>query len=376
MRTRFHRLKQATGVIVSAIGICACAVALYVNFAPQFGAQPQGEHLVKISASIHFQNGVFVNQVETIMDYGLLKTAKMIRDFLTVDNINPTDPLPVKFAAGNAIVALDTLTSVTWYGHSAFLLEMEGKRLLLDPMFGPAASPFSFVGQRYAYQQPIDLEQFTKIDAVLISHDHYDHLDYSSIVKLQPHVGHFFVPLGVGAHLIRWGVAEDKITELDWWESAAFKDLTFTAAPARHFSGRALSDRNKTQWASWVLQGQYNNLYFSGDGGYAPHFKEIGDKYGPFDLTLVECGQYNQRWEAIHMMPEQSLQANIDLRGKVVMPIHWGAFDLALHKWRDPVSRLLAAAEKQNIKVATPYIGERFIIGQDVPHKKWWETLN
>ena len=178
----------------------------------KFGAQPQGEHLVKISASIHFQNGAFVNQVETIMGYGLLKTAKMIRDFLTVDNISPIGPLPVKFAASNAIVPLDTLTSVTWYGHSAFLLEMEGKRLLLDPIFGPAASPFSFFGQRYAYQQPIDLEQFTKIDAVIISHDHYDHLDYPSIVKLQPHVGHFFVPLGVGAHLMRWGVAEDKST--------------------------------------------------------------------------------------------------------------------------------------------------------------------
>ena len=209
MRTRFHRLKQATGVIVSAIGICACAVTLYVNFAPQFGAQPQGEHLVKISASIHFQNGEFVNQVETIMDYGLPKTTKMIRDFLTVDNISPTDPLPVKFAAGNAIVALDTLTSVTCYGHSVFLLEMEGKHPLLDPMFGPAASPFSFVGQRYAYQQLFDLEQFTKIDAVIIS---YDHLEYPSVVILQPHVGHFFVPLGLGAHLMRWGVAEDKIT--------------------------------------------------------------------------------------------------------------------------------------------------------------------
>ncbi len=375
MTTRFHRLKQAAVIIVIAVGISTCAIALYVNFAPQFGAQPQGEHLVNISASIHFQNGAFVNPVETVMDYSFSNTAKIMQDFLTVENISPTSPLPVKFAQG-AQTAADTLTTVTWYGHSAFLLEMEGKRILLDPMFGPAASPFSFFGQRYAYAQPIDLNQFTEIDAVIISHDHYDHLDYPSIVKLKPHVGHFFVPLGVGAHLMRWGIAEDKITELDWWESAAFKDLTFTAAPARHFSGRSISDRNKTQWASWVLQGQYNNLYFSGDGGYADHFREIGDKYGPFDLTLVECGQYNQRWEAIHMMPEQSLQANIDLRGKVVMPIHWGAFDLALHEWRDPVIRLLAAAEKQDIKVATPYIGERFTIGQDVPHKKWWQTLD
>ena len=207
MTTRFHRLKEAAGVIVSANRICACAVTLYANFAPQFGAQPQGEHLVNISASVHFQNGAFVIQVETIMEYGLLKTAKMIRDLLTLDNISPTGSLPMKFAAGSPVVAVDTLTSVTSYGHCAFLLEMEGKRLLLDPTFGPSASPVSFVGQRYAYQQPIDLEQFTKNDAVIISHDH---LDYPSIVKLQAHVGHFFVALGVGAHLMHWGVAEDK----------------------------------------------------------------------------------------------------------------------------------------------------------------------
>ena len=359
---------------MTTLAICAIAIAAYVGFAPQFGAQPQEEHLAQISASKHYQSGTFVNLVETTMDYGWLKTAKMTRDFLTVANISPTGPLPVKFATG-VQTAADTLTSVTWYGHSAFLLEMEGKRILLDPMFGPAASPFSFVGQRYPYQQPIDLDQFIEIDAVILSHDHYDHLDYPSIIKLKSHIGHFFVPLGVGAHLMHWGVAEDKITELDWWQSIEFKDLTFTAAPARHFSGRGLSDRNKTQWSSWVLQGQYNNLYFSGDGGYAEHFKEIGDTYGPFDLTLVECGQYNLRWEAIHMMPEQSVQANIDLRGKIMMPIHWGAFDLALHEWREPVIRLLAAAKKYNVKVATPHIGERFFLGLDLPRDRWWETL-
>lgn len=211
---------------------------------------------------------------------------------------------------------------------------------------------------------------------MIISHDHYDHLDYPSIIKLKPHVNRFFVPLGVGSHLKHWGVPEDKITELDWWESADFGHFTFTATPARHFSGRSITDNKKTQWASWVLQGQYNNLYFSGDGGYAEHFKGIGKKYGPFDFTMLECGQYNPRWEAIHMMPEQTAQANIDLRGKVMMPIHWSAFDLSLHKWKEPVIRLLAAAAKLDVQVATPYIGERFAVGRDFPKEKWWETLH
>lgn len=368
----WRHIKWTALTFLTTVAFGAVAISLYILFAPQFGAQPKGKHLVTISTSQHYQNGQFVNLVETVLEHGYANTAKTIRDFLTVENISPTGPIPVKFAQSTQLLA-DTLTTVTWFGHSAFLVEMEGKRILLDPMFGPVASPFSFIGQRYAYQQPIDLEQFTDIDAVIVSHDHYDHLDYPSIIRLMPHVAHFFVPLGLGAHLMHWGVAEDKITELDWWKSVDYEELRFTAAPARHFSGRSFSDKNKTQWASWVLQGQYSNVYFSGDGGYAPHFKEIGDKFGPFDLALLECGQYNERWEPIHMMPKQAVQANIDVRGKVMMPIHWGAFDLALHEWREPVRRVLAAAREQGVIVATPYIGERFIIGRDLPQEKWWE---
>ena len=273
---------KITIAILIAIGSCVLGISLFVTFAPQFGAKPEGAYLEKIRSSKHYQNGEFVNLVETKMDYSCSNMANMTRDFLTVSGISPTGSLPVKFAAGTERSAVDTLAFVTWYGHSAFLIEMEGKRLLFDPMFGPAASPVSFITPRYAYEQPIDLDQFTDIDAVIISHDHYDHLDYSSIIKLEPHVGHFFAPLGVGSHLRHWGVSEDKITELDWWESADFEDLTFVATPARHFSGRAITDNKKTQWASWVLKGRHNNLYFSGDSGYAGHFEEIGEKYGPF----------------------------------------------------------------------------------------------
>ena len=350
MKSFLRLLKKFVIVTLTMIGICIFAISMFISFAPQFGAKPEGEHLEKVRESRHYQNGEFINLVETTLNFSCSNTAKIIRDFLTVSNISPTQPLPVKFAEDTKMSTADTLAFVTWYGHSAFLIEMEGKRLLLDPMFGPAASPVSFITQRYPYRKPINMEQFTKIDAVIISHDHYDHLDYPSIVKLKAHVNHFFVPLGVGSHLKHWGVPESKITELDWWESADFEHLTFIATPARHFSGRGLTDRKKTQWASWVLKGQYNNLYFSGDGGYAEHFKEIGKKYGPFDFTMIECGQYNQNWKAIHMMPEQSAQANIDLGGKVMMPIHWGAFDLALHKWSEPVIRLLLLQKRKMCK--------------------------
>jgi len=268
---------------------------------------------------------------------------------------------------------IDSTTYITWYGHSALLLEMEGKRILLDPMFGAYSSPVSFFGKRFAYQSPIDINAFTNIDAVILSHDHYDHLDYVSILKLKDHVKHFYVPLGVGSHLQYWGVNAANITELDWWGTTEAGDFSFTAAPARHFSGRGIRDRNKTLWASWIIKGKYNKIYFSGDGGYGAHFKEIGERYGPFDFTLMECGQYNEKWANIHMMPEQTLQANIDLRGKAMMPVHWGAFALAVHPWREPAERLLKAAALHEVRVAYPFIGQRFSINEPLPAIKWWE---
>jgi len=212
------------------------------------------------------------------------------------------------------------------------------------------------------------------IDAVLLSHDHYDHLDYGSIVKLRNKVKHFFVPLGVGAHLARWGVDPTKISEHDWWDEVQFEGLTLASTPARHFSGRSLKDRDTTLWCSWVIVGPEARVFFSGDSGYGPHFAEIGEKYGPFDLTLIECGQYDARWAAIHMLPEESVQAHLDVQGKVMMIVHWAAFTLGLHDWTDPVERVSKAAEAQNIRFSTPKIGETVIIGAaEYPASIWWK---
>ena len=267
----------------------------------------------------------------------------------------------------------DSITQVTWYGHSAILLEIDGKNLLIDPMLGPAASPVSFLSKRFPYKNSINLENLPEIDAVIISHDHYDHLDYPSIKYLKNKTNHFFVPLGVGSHLKEWGIKPSKINELDWWQSISFEGLELVATPARHFSGRKFNDRNKTLWASWVILGRKDKVFFSGDGGYFKGFKEIGNKYGPFDFTMIECGQYNKNWAAIHMMPEESVQAHLDLRGKVLMPIHWGAFSLSLHSWKEPVERLLAKADAEDVIVTFPMIGQKLNIDAAITDAtRWW----
>lgn len=266
-----------------------------------------------------------------------------------------------------------TSPQLIWFGHSASMLRLHGKTLLLDPMLGKSASPFQSVGPKRFSKPPLSAEALPHIDAVLISHDHYDHLDYSTIKKLRGKTEKFFVPLGVAAHLIRWGVKKTQIVELDWWDTAAFEGFTFVCAPARHFSGRTLTDRFKTLWCSWVIDAGDTKLFFSGDTGYGPHFKQIGKKYGPFDLTLLECGQYDRRWPNIHMQPEQTFAAFQDLRGKRLLPMHWGAFTLALHSWVDSVERVEKAAEPFRAEVMTPKIGEVVLIkAKDYPKSPWW----
>ncbi|WP_244226559.1 MBL fold metallo-hydrolase [Paenibacillus protaetiae] len=263
---------------------------------------------------------------------------------------------------------------VIWFGHSTFLLFIEGKTILVDPMLGASPSPFPAIGgRRYSGRPPIEAEQLPPLDAVLISHDHYDHLDYGTIKRMKDKAARFFVPLGVKAHLIRWGVAPDKIEELGWWDTASLDELQLACTPARHFSGRRGFDQNATLWCSWVVKGRSTNIFCSGDSGYGPHFKAIGERFGPFDAALMECGQYDKNWEAIHMMPGQTVQAFLDVQAKLLIPIHWGAFTLALHEWTDPVERVLEAAKREGAAIATPRIGQTLAI--DAPEKSssyWW----
>ena len=341
---------------------------------PQFGQAPKGSYLSKILKSGNYADGEFQNLILTEMDMNFSKGMNTMYHFIFEGGQRtPGAILPTFFE--NGILGQAEKTQVTWYGHSAILLEIDSKVILIDPMLGNYASPLPMMTKRFEYLKPIDVSNLTSIDAVILSHDHYDHLDYPTIKKIKDKVKHFYTALGVGSHLRYWGIDEDKITELDWWEDADYMDLKIIAAPARHFSGRGLTDRNKTQWASWIIQGKNDNIYFSGDSGYGPHFKEIGEKYGPFDFAMMECGQYNERWEAIHMMPEQTVQAGIDVQAERVMPIHWSAFNLSLHSWDEPVERAVKAAEGLPVNMIVPKIGRSFSIEEKPALDYWWREV-
>lgn len=359
--------------ILGLILLIVAGVALFLALAPQVGQPPQGEHLARIAQSPHYADGQFVNEIETsTASFG--EAMRTLPDFIWNENGAPDAPLPVKFAP-HASPAADSLCYVTWYGHSAFLIEMQGLRILIDPMLGESAAPVSFGTPRFPYQQPIPIEELTDLDAIILSHDHYDHLDHPTVMRLADDTQHFYTALGVGSHLRHWGIPAEDITELDWWQSASLAGLKLVACPARHFSGRAITDNNATLWASWAILGAHQKLYFSGDGGYGPHFADIGTRYGPFDLAMLECGQYNQAWQDIHMMPEQSVQAGLDVQAKLLMPIHWGAFQLSVHTWTDPIERFQAKSERLQAPMVHPFIGERFCLGQDYPRERWWEEV-
>ncbi|MEK8129096.1 MBL fold metallo-hydrolase [Paenibacillus filicis] len=373
------------------ISAAAVAVLIYAGLRtyPVLGGRAPAERRQLLRQSENYREGKFMNQIPTVMEKSLKENAKMMADFIKGNpRGRPEQPLAVETYRpalpnlGRSIVADGSTTEgasprVTWFGHSAVLIELEGKTLFCDPMLGRTPSPFPlFGGKRYGSRLPAEIEDLPPIDVVLLSHDHYDHLDYGSIRKLKDKVQRFFVPLGVGAHLIRWGVSAEKIEEHDWWEETAYLGLTLACTPARHFSGRSLSDRDATLWCSWVIRGQESSIFFSGDSGYGPHFAEIGRAYGPFDLTLMECGQYDPRWAVIHMLPEETVQAHQEVRGKALLPIHWGAFTLALHDWTDPVERLAEAARSRDVALCTPRIGETVHIGSSVlPSSPWWRSV-
>lgn len=373
MTIQKNLFKLMIGILTLVVLFALCVMA-FINFAPQFGAKPSGEHLQRIAASENYRDDQFINLIPTKIDYSLPNFWGMIREYASASNTAPKGMVPTGFDQASRTGA-DTSLRVTWFGHSAILLELEGKRIFLDPMLGPNAAPVSFFGKRFKNTPAIRPETIDSLDAVIFSHDHYDHLDYHTIRQIHQKVGHFFTPLGVGSHLQAWGVPKEKITELDWWEEASLGSFTFIATPARHFSGRGMGDANKTLWASWVLKTPSHRLYFSGDSGYGPHFREIGEQFGPFDFAMMECGQYNLRWEAIHMMPEQSIQASKDVRAEKVMPIHWGAFTLAPHVWTEPVERALRAADSLKVRLITPEIGLPFSPGLETPDSPWWKAV-
>lgn len=373
----FKLIYMIIGMLVSIIGMIVLIAIIFIKTSPEFGSKSNGERLTKIQASENYRDGKFQNLTATDVS-GDINYTKTLSEFFTKGDKVPDWSIPINKISSETIAnTADSTTKITWFGHSALLLEMDGKKIFLDPMLGNVPAPHPLLGsKRFNDTLPLAIENIPNLDAVVISHDHYDHLDYGSIKKLKDRVAHFYVPLGVGAHLISWGVQENKITEMDWWESISFSGIQLTATPSRHFSGRGITDRFSTQWSSWVIKGQKDNIYFSGDSGYESHFKEIGDKFGPFDLAIMECGQYDAQWPLIHMMPEETVQATLDVKAEILLPIHWGAFKLGLHSWTDPIERITAEASSKNVNIATPIIGEAVTVGKPIPTSKWWKSNN
>jgi L-ascorbate metabolism protein UlaG (beta-lactamase superfamily) len=356
--------------------VLLCIVGyIFMNTSPEFGGEHTAQKKEQYLKSGHYKDGKFINQITTNMDMDFSKLISILGDFIKgVPNGRPDFKLPVEKIDSLDIVNKPLNTRLTWFGHSAFLLEIKGKNILIDPMLGDTPAPHPWLGtKRFSDELPIAIEKLPFIDAIIISHDHYDHLDYGSIMKLKEKAQNFYVPLGVGVHLESWGIPKERIFEMNWWDEIDFDDLKIVFAPARHFSGRGFSDRFSTLWGSWIITSENENIYFSGDSGYGSHFKEIGERYGPFDFAMIECGQYDLRWSEIHMMPEESAQAAVDLKTKIMMPIHWGAFKLALHSWTDPIKRVSRQAAELNMPLTAPKIGESiFIDSNKFPNDDWW----
>ena len=283
----------------------------------------------------------------------------------------PDQPIPVQtLTRAHLLAAADN--SVFRLGHSTVLLKLHGEFFLTDPVFSERASPLQWAGPKRFHQPPISIEELPPIKAVILSHDHYDHLDYAAVLQLSAKVEHFLTPLGVGDTLIKWGIDAERVQQLDWWQSTTVAGIRFAATPSQHFSGRGIHDGNRTLWASWAILAEGARVFFSGDSGYFAGFKEIGAQFGPFDLTLIETGAYNQQWPDVHMQPEQSLQAHLDVRGRQLLPIHNGTFDLSMHAWYEPFNRITGLAHQHGVAISTPQMGEAVAILQPHSGSRWW----
>ncbi|MFB7342883.1 MBL fold metallo-hydrolase [Streptomyces hydrogenans] len=348
-----------------------------------FGAEPTGERLARIRRSPHFADGVFQNPEEarrgpsgSTADLMKIYFEREARARRAPAGVIPVHPTTVADLARPAATGL----RITWLGHSSVLAEIDGVRILFDPVWGERCSPFSFVGPKRLHPAPAPLAALGPVDVVVISHDHYDHLDLPTVKALATTDTLFAVPLGVGAHLEHWGVPASRLRELDWHESTEIGDLTLTATPARHFCGRAIRNQQHTLWASWSVRGPRHRIFHSGDTGYFQGFKSIGAAHGPFDVTMIQIGAYSEFWPDIHMTPEEGVRAHLDLQGGgpagVLLPIHWGTFNLAPHPWAEPGEWTKDAAEEAGQAVAFPRPGEPFEAAGKLPEEPWWRSVS
>jgi len=375
-----HTQNRKIKRLITLFSFIVASSILCLTNCSSFGGDASGERLKRIQASPHYKDGVFVNTVPvTREEFGIGDYWDYTIDLFIHDEIRiPPSAIPI------VVIPPETLKTAPppglrsiWLGHASVFIELDGFRLLLDPVFSEYASPFNFIGPKRFHPPPIALKDLPKIDAVMISHDHYDHLDIKTIQYLSSKGTHFIVPLGIGAHLDEWEVPNNQVTEFVWWESKKIGDLTIISTPAQHYSGRGMFDQNEKFWSSWSIIGPEHRVFYSGDTGFSDHFKKIGNQWGPFDLSIIKIGAYGPGtyWNGIHMDVEDAIQAHLDVQGSRMLPVHWATFNMAMHDWDEPIILAVKEANVKNVDLVTPHIGEIVTAGQPFLSQRWWEKV-
>lgn len=362
-------------LLVAIIGLTVCGC----NTIKALGKNPSGEALKKIEALPNYKDGQFHNlyqgveqiAIDTVANPRKPRWFRMLKFFAG----QPKKLLPAKpLIAVNTDLVNTTYDkpTVIWFGHSSFLLKAGKVNILVDPSFSGFAGPFKGAIKAFRGSNVYDERDMPVIDALVISHDHYDHLDYRTVKRLRKKVKRVIVPVGVGAHFIHWGFPSGIITELNWSDSVVLTNsITITATPAHHRSNRTFETK-KTLWASYVIKADGYKIFYSGDTGYSKHFTLIGQQYGPFDLAMMECGQYNIKWPQSHMFPHQTAQAAIDVGAAMTIPVHWGKYAESEHGWNESINLYKKAADSLRVRVTVPFIGLPYTIGTVVEMPDWW----
>lgn len=364
-----RKFKLLTLIIVILVATLVLTTAIVINVADDFGGEPSSHD------SPNFKDGTFENLNPISMQSDEVSSWDLLGDYLVSDDCrSPNEELPSeKFE----LIDLDEgQISVTWFGHSTILIRSNNISIITDPVFSDSgAGPLSIGPSPFPFEDSYSIDDLPEIDYVFISHDHYDHLDMNTVKELED--SEFLVPLGIKNHLLSWDIDEENIQELDWYDEVNLTgDLQAAFTPAQHFSGRGLDDSHSTLWGSWVFNFNGKSIYFSGDTGYMDEFTNISERYGPFDLAFLDSGQYNVAWQQVHMLPEEVIQAGIDLNASVILPIHISKYELALHHWYEPMELVSTLGAERNVSVATPLLGSTFIIGEDIPNDTWWRGVS
>lgn len=343
---------------------------------PEFGKAPSGLHLEKIRSSPNYRDGKFQNQSPTPDLTDGANYFSVLKEFFFNKSKRSVPSVPLPSKKTNLLTLDPGKDILVWFGHSSYFMQVDGKKILVDPVLSGNASPLKFTTKSYRGTDVYTTDDIPAIDYLFISHDHWDHLDHITLLKLKPKIKKIITGLGTGAHLSHWGFDKDIINEKDWHEELVLdQGFSVNTTPARHFSGRGFK-RQQALWMSFVLKTPTMKIYLGGDSGYDSHFEDIGKQFGPFDLAILECGQYNKSWKHIHMMPEELVKAGEDLGAKRIMPVHWGKFSLSLHSWDEPITRVTEEAKKKHFPVIHPMIGEKVELKSTGHFNTWWMNIH